>query len=398
MSEPVFRGDLFAPEDPARSCVVEVRIGEDALLLSREGGRMERLPLASAGLSRGGFDGLGIIVQGPDGTGRNLYLQVQDEAFLEGLQRLGPASLQPIVRGLVSSGSATRFWGTASFAVFVLLLVGGLLGLYFGSGKLADLAVSRFPVSAEASLGELTARSLTEGKRVLTDGEVSVGVNAVWARVLEGIEKSPSSFTLYLVDHSTVNALAAPGGHVVVFTGLLANLESGEELAGILAHECAHALRRHSLKRLVKTAGFSVAFSLLFGDLGGLAGIFTEFGKQLALLSYSRDDEREADEDAVKILIRAGIDPTRFPEFFRRMAKEEGTLGKAMAIVSTHPSHQERDARLKALFAAHGTPAVRPIAVDWKKLRNALSATALLGEKQPPATAEDQQVKEDAEK
>jgi predicted Zn-dependent protease len=84
----------------------------------------------------------------------------------------------------------------------------------------------------------------------------------------------------------------------------------------------------------------------------------------------------------VKILVRAGIDPTKFPEFFRRMAKDEGTLDKALAIVSTHPSHKERDERLKALFEANKSMTVKPLGVDWKKLQEALSATAKLGKKE----------------
>lgn len=381
MQDSLFHGELFGPEDPARSFAVQVKIGYDSLHLKKESGQEYQLPFSSTRLSRGGFDGLGIVVQGTNEAGQSIYLQMKDEGFLRELRDRGPATVQSLARDLMGKGTATRVWGTLSLVILVLVIVGGAFGLFYGSGFLADFVVSRIPPSVEASLGELTANSLTQGKVVLTEGPVHDGVKAVWARVLEGVEKNPYAFKLYLVDHATVNAMAAPGGHVVLFSGLLANLESGEELAGILAHECAHALRRHSLKRLAKTAGFSIAFSLFLGDLGGLTGVFTEFGKELALLSYGRDDEREADEEAVKIMVRAGIDPTRFPEFFRRMASDSGALDHALAIVSTHPSHRERDERLKALFAAHKNLTVRPIDADWKKLKASLSVTANLGRK-----------------
>ncbi len=381
MTEHAFRGDLFGPEDPARSSAVQVHIGYDALQITKETGQKYQLPFSSAQMSRGGFDGLAIVVQGCNEAGQTLYLQIADESFLKELRARGPATVQPAVRALLGQGTATRVWGYFALVALVVFLVGGSLALYFGSGYLAELVVSRIPPSAEASLGKLTAESLTQGKQLITEGRVSDGVQAVWKRVLSGIQKNPYTFELYLVESSTVNALAAPGGHIVVFTGLLANLENGEELAGVLAHECAHALRRHSLKRVAKTAGVSIAFSLFLGDLGGLTGLFTEFGKELTLLSYSRDDEREADEEGVNILVRAGIDPTVFPNFFRRMGEKESSVEKALAIVSTHPSFAERDRRLQALFAAHRGKTFKPIDVDWKQLREALSATARLGQK-----------------
>jgi len=381
MTEHAYRGDLFGPEDPARSSAVQVAIGYDSLRIKKETGQEYSLPFSSAQMSRGGFDGLGIIVQGRNEAGQTIYLQLQDEAFLRELRDRGPATVQPAVRAMLGQGTATRAWGYFALIGLVVFLVGGSLALYFGSGYLAEIVVSHIPHSAEASLGKLTAESLTQGKQLITEGTVNDGVQTVWKRVLSGIEKNPYTFNLSLVESSTVNALAAPGGHIVVFSGLLANLESGEELAGVLAHECAHALRRHSLKRIAKTAGISIAFGLFLGDLGGLTGLFTEFGKELTLLSYSRDDEREADEEAVQILVRAGIDPTIFPNFFRRMGEKESSVEKALAIVSTHPSFAERDQRLQTLFAAHREKTFRPIDVDWKRLREALSATAKLVQK-----------------
>lgn len=381
MTEHAFRGDFFGPEDPARSSAVQVRIGYDGLLVTKETGQQYQLPFSSAQMSRGGFDGLAIVIQGRSEAGQSLYLQVADESFLKELRARGPATIQESVRQLLGQGAARRVWGRLSLVILLFVIVGGLLALYYGSGHLAELVVSRIPPSAEEGLGKLTAQSLMQGKTLITDGPIFQGVEQVWKRVLSGIDKKTYDFSLYVVDAPTVNALAAPGGHVVVFTGLLANLESAEELAGVLAHECAHALRRHSLKRIAKTAGISVAFSLFLGDVGGLTGLFTEFGKELALLSYSRDDEREADEEGVKILVRAAIDPTKFPDFFRRMAAKEGTLGQALAIVSTHPSFDERDRRLQELFKAHREMAVRPIGVDWKQLLQALSPTAKLGQK-----------------
>ena len=152
-----------------------------------------------------------------------------------------------------------------------------------------------------------------------------------------------------------------------------------EELAGIIAHECAHAIHRHSLVRLAQTAGISIFFGIAFGDMGGLVVTFTEFGKELAILSYSRDDEREADNSAVNILVKAQIDPTKFPNFFKRAEADEGNLDKVFAIASTHPSNQERQQRLNELFKQLKQHEFTALPIDWQALQKELSPIAIMG-------------------
>ena len=95
----------------------------------------------------------------------------------------------------------------------------------------------------------------------------------------------------------SVNAFAAPGGHVVVLSGLIDEAKSGDEVAGVLAHEIAHVIHRHPMESLVRAMGLAVLAEALSGDgLGGTAAML------LAVTAYSREAEAEADATAVALL------------------------------------------------------------------------------------------------
>ena len=119
--------------------------------------------------------------------------------------------------------------------------------------------------------------------------------------------ESPYTFRWYLVDDPQVNALAAPGGHVVVFTGLVRATESAEELAGVLAHEMEHVLLRHSLRAIVARLGWRTILSLALGGSGELGGAAARVADQLGALGFSRVQESDvlAKQCRVEPLIEA---------------------------------------------------------------------------------------------
>src|SRR5438067_7122963 len=104
---------------------------------------------------------------------------------------------------------------------------------------------------------------------------------------------------------SLPNAFALPGGRVYVLSGLLAQAQSPDELAGVLAHEFGHVVRRDALRRLIRDGGTSFLVGLMFGDVTG-SGAVLMAGRALLSASYSRDDERGADGFAVMVMHRLG--------------------------------------------------------------------------------------------
>jgi len=147
-----------------------------------------------------------------------------------------------------------------------------------------------------------------------------------------------------------VNAWCMPGGKIAVYTGIIEKLSiTDDELAAVLGHEIAHALREHSRERASQQAAAGVGASLA----GVLADIFVPGTGQLGaaaagvggqvgvLLPYSRLHETEADRMGVELAARAGYDPRAAIALWQKMAKLSGG-GAPPALLSTHPSNEAR--------------------------------------------------------
>ena len=140
-----------------------------------------------------------------------------------------------------------------------------------------------------------------------------------------------------------LNAFCMPGGKIAFYTGLIEKLKlNDDEIAAVMGHEMAHALREHTRDRLAKSQltdmGASIVSELLgFGQLGRQA---LGFGTQLLGLKFSRDDEKEADLVGLDIAARAGFDPRAALSLWRKM--QEANKGAPPQWLSTHPSGNAR--------------------------------------------------------
>jgi predicted Zn-dependent protease len=246
-----------------------------------------------------------------------------------------------------------------------------VLGLWFGSDFLVEIAVDRIPVEWEQKLGESAYRDFLAQQDVVKDGPSVAAVKEMTHRLTDPIPENPYTFEVAVVKSDVVNAFALPGGHIVVFTGLMKKAESPEEVAGVLAHELNHVLQRHGLERIVKQLGFVAVVSIVLGNQQGLGGIMKQLGVELMTLKFGRAQEIEADLTGLQLLHRAKIDPSGMITFFERLAeKDEGRV----EWLSTHPMSSARADRLKAQLADMPKQALEPFTFDWTKVRASLNA------------------------
>lgn len=149
------------------------------------------------------------------------------------------------------------------------------------------------------------------------------------------------------------NALAFPGGMIVLTDELVELAPDDEAILGVLAHELGHIQRRHLLRRLITSTVTGAVATLLVGDASGIA---TALPATLADLSYSRDMEREADDYAIDRLHNAGLPLAPLADLLEKMeaAHEERTKSRGGSGVrldgylSTHPDTAERARKLRA--------------------------------------------------
>lgn len=140
---------------------------------------------------------------------------------------------------------------------------------------------------------------------------------------------------LYVIDDDeTLNAFAAPGGYIYVYSGLIEFLEHEDELVGVLGHEIAHADQRHSTQQLTKAYGVQALLTLLVGEDPGLAASMVE---GLVNLSFGRSDETEADTYSVLYLCETVWAADGAAGFFEKL---EGI--EIPEFLSTHPSSETR--------------------------------------------------------
>lgn len=145
-----------------------------------------------------------------------------------------------------------------------------------------------------------------------------------------------------LIGSKQINAFCMPGGKIVFFTGLLNGLKlSDDEAAAVMGHEIAHALREHARERMAKNELTSLGANLLGQLLGN--GKYTDAfqaGGNLLSLSFSREDESEADLVGLDLAARAGYDPRAGVTLWEKMAT--ANRGAPPQWLSTHPSGPSR--------------------------------------------------------
>jgi len=168
------------------------------------------------------------------------------------------------------------------------------------------------------------------------------------------------------------NAYAVPGGHVVITTAMLRLLDGPEELSAVLAHELTHVTERHTTRDLLQRAGLGVVIGLMSGNDSALGRIAGTIGQ----LSYSRDDETEADAGAAVLLARTGTSPIALARAFERLSALESKRGDPrLEFLSTHPTSAARQKRARELageliVARAQAP---PDTASWRAMDKALA-------------------------
>ena len=154
-----------------------------------------------------------------------------------------------------------------------------------------------------------------------------------------------------LIRSNDVNAFCMPGGKIAFFTGILDKLRlTDDEVAMIMGHEMAHALREHAREQMAKNTATSIGISLgaqLLG-LGDVGTYAARLGGQLLSLNFSRSDETDADLVGLEIAARAGYNPQAAVTLWEKMGQATGNNGQGLSFLSTHPSGPQRIRQLQS--------------------------------------------------
>ncbi|MDT3777273.1 M48 family metallopeptidase [Nitrospira sp. MA-1] len=241
----------------------------------------------------------------------------------------------------------TRVYWTVLAALASIPIVYGIF--IWGIPLLAQPITAAIPISWEIQLGQYVQQEVTAGKPVCQNPKLIHAVESILTALTDSIDRPPYRFQVTVVDSPVVNAMAAPGGYVLVFRGLLQDTGSPEEFAGVLAHEIQHVLLRHTMHLIVRHVSMAFVIAALSGDASGIVAYALQAAQTLQTLSYSRDAENQADEQGFQLLQQSKINPEGMITFFAKLGKEQPG-NDVFRYLSTHPETQDRLAHLKSLL------------------------------------------------
>jgi predicted Zn-dependent protease len=220
------------------------------------------------------------------------------------------------------------------------------------------LPEGKLTIRQENEMGRNFDRIVRAQMPMVGDTYITDYVDDLVQRVVAAKRPMPFRIQSAVIANPVLNAFAIPGGYIYIFTGLIQDVTSESQLVGVIAHELAHVSQRHVASRLErqgKVALLSMA-GLLAGVFLGVAGnnsaakvgqalmVGSQGAATAAMLNYSQEDEREADQVGLNSMVKAGFNPKGMPETFEIMLKNRWfDSGSQMpTYLSTHPGLSER--------------------------------------------------------
>ena len=235
-----------------------------------------------------------------------------------------------------------------------------MVGMLFSPMQAGASLFGEFTLQDEMKMGREFEVLVKSTMPIIEDPVVRDYVQDVVDRIVEPLPPQPYKFPANVVLHNSLNAFAAPGGFVFVFSGLIMHLNHESELAGVLSHEVAHVTQRHIAGRMERGRIISVASLLGMvagvaaglaggGNAGGAAVMGSAAAGSAAMLNYSRLDEDDADRFGLKYLVDAGYNPRGLGGAFEVLRSQDWGGGSAVpTYLSTHPDLNARLAKLRA--------------------------------------------------
>ncbi|MCL6744598.1 beta-barrel assembly-enhancing protease [Kosakonia sp. R1.Fl] len=221
-------------------------------------------------------------------------------------------------------------------------------------------AGSTLSIGQEMQMGDYYVRQLRGSAPLINDPLLVQYINSLGMRLVAHADSVKTPFHFYLVNNDEINAFAFFGGNVVLHSALFRYTDNESQLASVMAHEISHVTQRHlarameDQKRNAPLTWAGVLGSILLAmanpqaGMGALTG--TLAGTQQGLISFTQQNEQEADRIGIQVLQRAGFDPQAMPTFLEKLLDQSRYSTRPPEILLTHPLPESRlsDARNRA--------------------------------------------------
>ncbi|SEL56384.1 Putative Zn-dependent protease, contains TPR repeats [Kosakonia sacchari] len=221
-------------------------------------------------------------------------------------------------------------------------------------------AGSTLSIGQEMQMGDYYVRQLRGSAPLINDPLLVQYINALGMRLVAHADSVKTPFHFFLVNNDEINAFAFFGGNVVLHSALFRYTDNESQLASVMAHEISHVTQRHlarameDQKRSAPLTWAGALGSILLAMASPQAGMAaltgTLAGTQQGLISFTQQNEQEADRIGIQVLQRSGFDPQAMPTFLEKLLDQSRYSTRPPEILLTHPLPESRlaDARNRA--------------------------------------------------
>lgn len=247
-----------------------------------------------------------------------------------------------------------KFVAVATIATFVCLF-----GIYrYGLPAMANLAASVTPPAVVESIDSSTRASVDRilfNESALSD-ERKAELTKIFEELVEisGQTNPPMKLNFRDGGRLGANAIALPGGTIILTDQLEALADNDDQIAGVLAHEIGHVEHKHSLRQVYRALGLAFMIGVIGGDSGQIVEDVVANAALLDTFAYSRAFETESDIHSVEIMIKAGRDPMAFVDLLDKILKSVNIdpEKEETGWLSSHPGNKDRRASVQSYIEA----------------------------------------------
>ncbi|WP_437613689.1 beta-barrel assembly-enhancing protease [Erwinia sp. V71] len=250
-------------------------------------------------------------------------------------------------------------------SLIATLLAGSSLPSYADdiANSLPDIGTTAggtLSINQELQMGDFYVRQLRASAPLINDPLLNDYINQLGQRLVSHADSVRTPFHFYLIRNDEINAFAFFGGNVVLHSALFRYADNESQLASVMAHEISHVTQRHLARAMEEQqrsapltwvgALGSILLAMANPQAGMAALTGTLAGTQQGVISFTQNNEQEADRIGIQVLQRAGFDPQAMPSFLQKLADQSRFASKPPEILLTHPLPDSRlaDARNRA--------------------------------------------------
>ncbi|BCU54654.1 beta-barrel assembly-enhancing protease [Enterobacter kobei] len=221
-------------------------------------------------------------------------------------------------------------------------------------------AGSTLSIGQEMQMGDYYVRQLRGSAPLINDPLLVQYINSLGMRLVSHANSVKTPFHFYLINNDEINAFAFFGGNVVLHSALFRYADNESQLASVMAHEISHVTQRHLARAMedqknsapLTWAGAlgSILLAMASPQAGMAALTGTLAGTRQGMISFTQQNEQEADRIGIQVLQRAGFDPQAMPTFLEKLLDQARYSSRPPEILLTHPLPESRlsDARNRA--------------------------------------------------